>query len=334
MPRSRFKRALPLLWRRLWNRQSLTFLGFVALAASFWLAVTLNETYEVDINVPLELTDVPGNVVVTTELPKELRVTLRDKGVRLFPYVYGPKLKPVVVSFREHNTSSGRVRVLASELLGQVQQQASAPTQIVRIKPDTLEYYFNFGSSKRVPVKFDGTVDCEKGYFVVSTKIQPEFVTVYAPLAVLDTLRSVSIRPLHLSGVRDTVRRKVPVATMRGMKSVPANVDVTLLTDRFTEKTVSVPIRSINFPASRVLRTFPSSVDVTFKVGVNQYDRIDASNFVIALPYEQLHNLGTNKVALQLRSIPDGASNVRINPATAEFVIETVPDEDDTAATP
>lgn len=324
-----FSDAGRIVMRRVKARGTLTFLGFLALAVAFWLAVTLNDTYEVEVAVPLELRDVPSNVVITTELPKELRITLRDKGVRLLPYLYGPKPAPIIVSYKDHQAGKGRGRFTGAELLGQLSRQFSSPTQIVRIKPDTLEFYYNFGASKRVPVRFDGSVRCANGYFVTQTILQPEFVTVYAPSSVLDTLRSVTISPLQIGNVRDTVRSKQPIATLRGMKSVPAEIQVTVITDRLTEKTIRVPIHSLNFPANRVLRTFPSFVDVTFKVGVSQYERIGPERFVIALAYEQLLSMRGNKTEISVRSVPDGVSDVRVSPRTVDFVIETVPEEAD-----
>ena len=64
----------------LWNRQFLIFLFFLALSAVFWLFQALGETYEEDFQVPIELKNVPGNVVITTDLPQALHVSLRDKG--------------------------------------------------------------------------------------------------------------------------------------------------------------------------------------------------------------------------------------------------------------
>ncbi len=315
-------------FHRVWTRSTLTLLGFVALAAVFWLTVSLNETYEVEIAVPLELRDVPKNVVITTELPKELHVTLRDKGVRLLPYLYGPARSPIIVSYKEHTTGNGRGRFTVSELLGQLQRQIVSPTQIVRVKPDTLEFFYNFGASKRVPVRLDGEARCQTGYFVEQVKFAPEFVTIYAPQNVLDTLRTVHVSSALLESVRDTLKKTLPIITSKGMKAVPSNVNVTVVADRLTEKTVQVPIRTRNFPANRVLRTFPSVVNVTFKVGVNHYDEIGQDNFVVAFSYDELQALGTTKARPVLSSIPEGAYDVRISPTMVEYVIETTPEEE------
>ena len=65
---------------RLWNKQFLIFLFFLALSTVFWAFQALSETYEEEYQVGLELQNVPSNVVITTELPRTLRITLRDKG--------------------------------------------------------------------------------------------------------------------------------------------------------------------------------------------------------------------------------------------------------------
>ena len=68
------------------NKELLIFLFFLALSGIFWLMMTLNETYEKELCVPVRLTDVPRNVVVTGDLPDTVRITVRDKGFTLVTY--------------------------------------------------------------------------------------------------------------------------------------------------------------------------------------------------------------------------------------------------------
>lgn len=49
---------------------------------------------------------------------------------------------------------------------------------------------------------------------------------------------------------------------------MPASIEMMLPVDIYTEKTVEVPLHGINFPADKVLRAFPSKVQVTFQVGL------------------------------------------------------------------
>jgi hypothetical protein len=79
---------------------------------------------------------------------------------------------------------------------------------------------------------------------------------------------------LNFEDVADTVRRRVNLADVRGAKFIPSFDDVTLLVDIYAEKSVEVPIRGINFPPDKVLRTFPSKVQVTFQVGLSHFKSI------------------------------------------------------------
>ena len=65
------------------NKEFLIFLFFLALSAIFWLMMALNETYEREITVPMSLTNVPKNVVLTTEMDSTVKVTVRDKGFKI-----------------------------------------------------------------------------------------------------------------------------------------------------------------------------------------------------------------------------------------------------------
>lgn len=52
--------------------------------------MTLNETMEREFKIPMRLTGVPRNAVITGELPDTVRVTVRDKGFTLVTYDFRP----------------------------------------------------------------------------------------------------------------------------------------------------------------------------------------------------------------------------------------------------
>lgn len=57
--------------------------------------MTLNETYEKEIEVPVTLVDIPKNVVLTSDTTTDIRVTVRDKGYYLLTYLYSNKIHPI-----------------------------------------------------------------------------------------------------------------------------------------------------------------------------------------------------------------------------------------------
>lgn len=311
---------------KIWNKQFLIFLFFLALSSVFWIFQTLNETYEEDFQVPLELRNVPSNVVITTDLPENLHILLRDKGSQLLAYRYTRQFKPVVVDYNTYSNPSGHVSILGNELQRQIAAQLLPGTQMLGLKPDTLDFYYNFGQFKRVPIRPLGEVRAGRLYSLAKTVYSEDSVTVYASREQLDTITAAYLQPFNLRNLTDTTHVKSNFVKVKGAKFVPAQIGVTFCIDRLVEKTIQVPVQQVNFPASKQLRTFPATVKVTFQVGMGLYRKITSENFVLVVNYEDLLKNKSTRCHLSLKTIPEGVSHVRISPQDVEYVIEEIPD--------
>lgn len=311
---------------KLWNKQFLIFLFFLALSSVFWIFQTLNETYEEDFQVPLELRNVPSNVVITTDLPENLHILLRDKGSQLLAYRYTRQFKPVVVDYNTYSNPSGHVSILGNELQRQIAAQLLPGTQMLGLKPDTIDFYYNFGQFKRVPIRIMGEVRAGRLYSLAKTVYSDDSVTVYASREQLDTITAAYLQPFNLRNLTDTTHVKSKFIKVKGAKFVPSQIGVTFCIDRLVEKTIQVPVQQVNFPASKQLRTFPATVKVTFQVGMGLYRKITSENFVLVVNYEDLLKNKSNRCHLSLKTIPEGVSHVRISPQDVEYVIEEIPD--------
>lgn len=311
---------------KIWNKQFLIFLFFLALSSVFWIFQTLNETYEEDFQVPLELRNVPSNVVITTDLPENLHILLRDKGSQLLAYRYTRQFKPAVVDYNTYSNPSGHVSILGNELQRQIAAQLLPGTQMLGLKPDTLDFYYNFGQFKRVPIRPLGEVRAGRLYSLAKTVYSEDSVTVYASREQLDTITAAYLQPFNLRNLTDTTHVKSNFVKVKGAKFVPAQIGVTFCIDRLVEKTIQVPVQQVNFPASKQLRTFPATVKVTFQVGMGLYRKITSENFVLVVNYEDLLKNKSTYCHLSLKTIPEGVSHVRISPQDVEYVIEEIPD--------
>lgn len=304
------------------SREFFLFMFFFCVAGGFWLLQTLNNDYESEFTLPLRLKGVPNHVVLTSELPSEVHVRVRDKGTVLFNYMVAKSFYPVTLDFADYPSSNHRVRLLASQVERKVMAQMNASTQLISIKPDTLEYIYCTGEAKRVPVRLQGHVSAGRQYYLSDTLFQPDSVLVYAPRQQLDTLHEAYTRPIAWSDITDTLRRMVPLATMRGVKFVPSSVELMLPVDVYTEKSVEVPLVGVNFPAGKELRAFPSTIQITFQVGMSRFRQINAEDFHLTVSYEELLRLGNEKYTIRLKNIPEGASHVRFQPSQVDFLIE------------
>lgn len=308
---------------RLWNGQLLAFLFFLGLSAAFWVFNAGKEQIEHPFTVAIDLIDVPDNVVITTEPPRTVTLMLRDEAFTLMNYKYRRLSRPrVKISWRDVQKPSGHVQLLTADVLASVKDMLQSTTEVLATDPDTIEFYYSYGHSKALDVCLQGIIRPDSAYALIATDVSPRKVTAYASQAILDTLTGAYLRPLNVTQLKDSAHYDVAFVPVKGVKFVPNHVRVTALADRLVDKTVQVMVRGVNFPAGKVLRTFPPKVDVSFQIGAKFYNSIDASAFTIAINYADLLELDGNVCPIRLRSTPEGVQRARIQPAEVEFIIE------------
>lgn len=306
------------------SREFFIFMFFFFIAGGYWLLQTLNNDYETEFSIPVRLKGVPNDVVITSEPVPELRVRVKDKGTVLLNYVLGKTFYPVQLDFADYKGEDNHVYVSAADLGKKVMSQLNASTRLISLKPDTLEYFYSTGKSKKIPVRLRGNVSAGRQYYLSDTVFTPDSVLVYAPATVLDTITAAYTTLQRLENISDTLKRNVSLLPHRGVKYVPASVEMMLPVDIYTEKTVEVPLRGVNFPADKVLRAFPSKVQITFQIGVSRFRQVNADDFHLWVSYQELLKLGSDKYTVRLRNVPEGVSHVRFNPEQVDFLIEQI----------
>lgn len=304
------------------NKEFLTFLFFLVLSSIFWLMMALNETYEQEVCVPVKLVGVPKNAVITSEMDDTVRVTVRDKGYALAAYIYGDKVQPISVNFATYaNRQTGYGSVTQQDLLKMVNQRFTQ-SKVMQVKPDHLDFYFNFGVSKRLPVRMAGYVVPGKSFYLARTQFWPDMVTVYASKRVLDSLRFIKTVPINIVNFGDTVIQTVALEKIKGVKIVPNVVRIGLYPDIMTEESIDVPVTAVNMPDGKVLRTFPPRVKVNFIVGASMFRNISADQFMVVVDYNELMQNPSDKCKIYLKTSPHGVRNARLQMSQVDYLIE------------
>lgn len=305
------------------NREFLIFLFFLALSATFWLMMTLNETYEREFKIPVRVVGIPKDIVLTSDDTDTMKVTLRDKGLTLLGYTYGNVLKSVSVNFGAYAKNDAPCIISTSELQRLLYQQLPSSTKITSAKPDKMEFFYNHGIHKRVAVAWRGKVKPEALYFISHVNYSPDSVDVYAAKETLDSISVVYTEILNCQDFRDTLTVDCSLERHRGVKLVPDKVKVTFLTDVLTEESIAdIPIVGINMPVGKVLRTFPSKVTVRFVAGVNQYRKLSAKDFTVVVDYNEIRQHPSEKCTVRLKGMPQGISRPTLDATQVDYLIE------------
>lgn len=305
------------------NREFLIFLFFLLLSGAFWLMMALNETYEEELKVPVRLVGMPRNAVMTDEPADTVKVTVRDKGFTLVTYKYGHWFRPLTFKFATYaNEDQGHGAIPAADIIKQVQSQLYGSSKLLSVKPEKLDFYFTYGASKKVPIRFRGKISTSKSYYLAHTEFSPMMVTAYANKKVLDELKYVEIEPFNYRNLQDTIHQNVRLQKIRGVKLVPSTVRLSVYPDVLTEESIEVPVSAVNMPAGMVLRTFPSRVTVRFTIGASQFRMIRPEQFNVVVDYQALAENPSDKCTLQLRSVPSSVSKAKLELDKVDYLLE------------
>ena len=306
------------------NKEVLIFFFFLALSGIFWLSITLNETYEKEFAIPISVTGIPKNAVLTSDDVDTIRVTIRDKGFVLVSYMYGDVLNTIKPNFRQYSKNNGTGIISSSELKRLTLLQLANTSVVTAVKPERLEFFYNYGAKKVVPVRWSGRVIPEELYFISRVEYSPDSVTIYASDEKLDSIQMIYTEQLNYANFRDTLVADCEFAKIKGVKVVPDHVKVTFFTDLLTEESIDgIPIQCFNMPAGKILRTFPAKVSVKFVTGASVYRNLRPSDFTVVANYEELRKHPTEKCHIYLKDVPRGISRARLDITLVDYLIES-----------
>ena len=306
------------------SKEFLIFLFFLALSGIFWLSLTLNETYEREFSVPVSVVGVPKNAVLTSDEVDTVRVTIRDKGIMLVFYKYGDALKHIELPFRNYTHNNGTGQIPASEIQKRIYQNLVSSSKITAIKPEKMEFFYNYGTKKQVPVRWSGRVIPEELYFISKVSYDPDSVTIFATQEKLDSINMVYTEQLNYANFRDTLIVDCNLAKLKGVKTVPDHIRIKFFTDVLTEERISnIPIVGINMPEGKVLRTFPAKTSVSFVAGVSVYRNLKPEDFTVIVDYDEIRRNPSEKCHVYLKNVPSGISRAKLETIMVDYLIES-----------
>lgn len=310
------------------NKELLIFLFFLVLSGIFWLSLTLNDTYEQEFAIPVAIIDVPKNAVLTSDEIDTVRMTIRDKGIVLAAYHYGDYLKNISIRFKNYTRNNGTGFVSAQDMQKIVYQRLLSSSKIISTKPEKLEFYYNYGTKKQVPVRWSGRVIPEELYFISRVDYSPDSVTVYASDEKLDSINMVYTEQLNYANFRDTLVVNCQLSKFKGVKMVPDHIKVSFFTDVLTEERIEgIPIQGINMPEGKVLRTFPAKVTVSFVTGVSVFRNLRPEDFHVVADFQEIKQNPSEKCRIYLKDVPTGISRAKLETTLVDYLIESQTEE-------
>ena len=297
------------------------FLVFVCVSYCFWLSLSLNEDSQREVDVRLQITDVPEGVTFISEVPDNVHINVRDKGTELLKFNWGgtPTLKIPYGDFTADSYGE-RLTVSQAALQAKVGQLIGAGAQVMGVRPDSLSFLVTDLPGRRVAVSPQVKASAS-ALSVLSgpVTVSPDSVTVYSTRSASSQLRKAKTRPTERTELTDTVRLEVLLEQVPGTRMVPDRVTVTIPVEPLISRHTTVDITLVNEPSHLSVVTFPAQVRVNYMVPMSQYNATDLGMITVHANYAR-HS--ASKVPLQLATVPEGIYGVTLAEDSVDYLVE------------
>lgn len=298
------------------------FLLFLAITFFFWWSQTMNQNYETVMKVPVQLSDIPDDVRVTMPPAKQISVSLSGKGTALRKSGRIGSHHMLNINSSSFNMAQGRASFPTSRLRDSILSLLPASVTIKSVSPDSLVYFYSMQRGVMLPVEFSGTTESQDQFFLERIEFRPD--SIRAMVLLTDTVaHHAVVEAGTIVLASDTVIRTLPVKHLPGVIFRTDEVEMTVVSQQYTEKSLEIPITGVNFPVHLSLKSFPSKAVVTVWVKMSEYDKVSASDFQVVVDYNDIVGSDASKARVRIFSQPANVRNVRLQTRTVDYLMET-----------
>jgi hypothetical protein len=275
---------------------------FIAMA--LWFMVNLSREYNITVQVPIQLVNLPDNLALSSDVPGYASVNISGEGWNLIPVYTNPPRVNLSAESRQIN--------LNDQIRGQM--GAFSNLNIVQVDPTSITIETEEKATKKVPVVLRVELDFRSQFGLVQDPLlDPDSVTVTAARSRLDEIDSWETVEEEVNEINRSFERILELRSPGSNISIePTQIIMRVDVSEYTEAEVRIPVRTRNLPAGKAITYNPSSVTVRFDVPIDLYADVQGTRpFAAFVDYADIEQDSTGFITPQIEKISD-EFNVRL----------------------
>ncbi len=295
------------------------FLAFVAVAAFFWLVMSLNDNVTQTFDVDLKVENVPDSVTFINDPPATFHVTLRDKGTNILRS--GILSHPHIgLNFRDY-AENGIFRVTKTDINAAVKSTFGNSAQITAVSLDSLRLYYTSEKGRRVPVVVVADVSAASG-MVISDAPKPllHYALIYSYSEDIDTITRVYTQPIVRRNLSETTEVEIPMRPIPAVKIVPSKVKVKIPVEPLVKKESMATVSALNVPEGESLLLFPNRVQVVYYVPMSLFNS-DLVPVEVSVDYRDIYKYSGDRLPVSIHSFADYVESPQMFTDSVEYTL-------------
>ncbi len=271
---------------------------FAIVIWSFAPSLEKKEITEMQIFVPLTYTNTPQDLIMVTNPPQTIGVTLTIENNK----IPNPSLFQAVVDLRSAITCEKEITIEASDL------KHPDKVLIQKISPDHLTIQFEKVIEKLLTIKPVITGESAKGYVLEKIELFPDSILVRGPVSVLDKMQQLETNLINVDNVSNDIEMTTSVSYPKRVSIVGAKPEyytarLKISSEPMNLKFTNIPIGIVN--QMYVTRINPKVFNILIRGPRSTMQYFTKSDVQAFIDLQQFppgkYKIGEDKLTLRLR---------------------------------
>jgi len=268
------------------------------LALSLWFVVNMNREFNITVQVPVELTNLPDNLALRSDVPENVSVNVSGEGWNLISLYTNPPKVSVDAESRQIN------------LFEQVRNMSGSFSElnVSQVDPIMLTIETEEKATKRVPIVSQINLNLQSRYGLIGEpEISPDSVTITGAESRLQELSQWETEEVTFEEVSRSMERVINLrAPTNGVILSTNEVNYQIDVAEFTEDEVRVPVRTRNLPSGEAVSFNPSSITIRYDVPIHQYTDVQGIRpYAVYVDYADLQADDTGYITPRVEKVTD-----------------------------
>lgn len=283
-----------------------------------WYYHAMNTTRNNTLVVPVVYTGVDASVMMEKELPSSITVVVRENGKRIRML---RKTNPQITLdlTRQMGNESGELTISTERLKERVDVILPGTSQLIELRPELIHTTYVRQRQKKVDISMAADLKTQPEYQIQSISMNPNSILVFGSREQLKAIQTIETEPEVYKHLKDTDILTMALVAPEGIRLEKDSVEVTVISERFTEKKMTLPIEVRHIPEGKSIRLFPQKVEVKMSVGTKYFQDINEDHIRVYTDYPTTHR---NQLEVKVEVESKHVSNIHYSPKTVEYIIE------------
>ena len=277
----------------LWQNLSIR-LGAAGLAFLLWLFVMSENEYTITTEIPIEVRNLPAQLVLDEKVPKFAEVRIKGEGRSIFKTLFLKRFIPGYKLVLDLESISEEYDFVLNDYFNQFPQKIIIPSSfdvsfVEVINPKTIQISLDEFKEKSVEIRSKLYVNPIPGYIAVGKPIlSPAYVSVAGSKNLVKKINFVEIGPDTFKNIDSDIAVTIPLLAPENqlIEYTPKNISFIQNVQPISERIISeIPVLIFNPDTNMRIFTSPQTVSLTVVGGLDYISNINPSEIQVFVDF-------------------------------------------------